>query len=182
MRESVSLVERAASFAKAAHESVGQRRKYTGEPYIVHPQSVASIVASVTDDENMICAAWLHDVVEDTPISLEEIRAEFGDDIANLVDGLTDVSKPEDGNRASRLEIDRNHTAATCPRTKSIKLADLIDNLTDIVDQASGFARRYIPEKEALLAVLREGDSRLISRVEEIIRTEKTKLDSKKSS
>ena len=92
----MTLIERAAQFAKDAHESINQRRKYSDQPYIVHPAAVAEIVASVTDDENMICAAWLHDVVEDTPVTLGEIKSAFGDDIANLVDGLTDVSKPED--------------------------------------------------------------------------------------
>ena len=79
-----SKIERAAEFAKAAHEGIDQRRKYTNEPYIVHPQLVAEIVSSVTDDEDMICAAWLHDVVEDTPVTLEEIRNEL-----NLADTLT---------------------------------------------------------------------------------------------
>ena len=173
----MTLIERAAQFAKDAHESINQRRKYSDQPYIVHPAAVAEIVASVTDDENMICAAWLHDVVEDTPVTLGEIKSAFGDDIANLVDGLTDVSKPEDGNRATRLEIDRNHTAQTCARTKTVKLADLIDNLTDITVDAPGFARKYLPEKEQLLSVLREGNSQLVVKVEEIIRTEKSKLD-----
>ena len=67
------IISRAARFAKAAHESIDQRRKYSGEPYIVHPKAVAAIVATVTRDEHMISAAWLHDVVEDT---LEELLPE----------------------------------------------------------------------------------------------------------
>ena len=172
----MSKIQRTAEFAKTAHESIDQRRKYTNEPYIVHPEMVAEIVASVTDDENMICAAWLHDVVEDTPVTLAEIDAEFGDDVAHLVDGLTNVSKPEDGNRETRVAIDRNHTAGTDSRTKTIKLADLIANLDGIVDQNARFARKYIAEKELLLAVLRDGHAKLVERVGEIIQLEREKL------
>ncbi len=169
-------IEQAADFAKAAHESIDQRRKYTNEPYIVHPARVAEIVASVTDDESMICAAWLHDVVEDTPITLTDIRNRFGDDVAHLVDGLTNVSKPEDGNRQTRVAIDRNHSAGTDSRTKTIKLADLIANLDGVVEQNAGFARKYLAEKELLLAVLGDGHPKLVERVGEIIQLEREKL------
>lgn len=172
----MSKTERAAAFAKAAHESIDQRRKYTNEPYIVHPAKVAQIVSSVTDDENMVCAAWLHDVVEDTAVTLAEIEQEFGDDVALLVDGLTNVSKIEDGNRETRVAIDRRHTQGTDARTKTIKLADLIANLDGIVDQSPKFARTYLAEKEQLVAVLREGDSKLVGQVEQIIDMEREKL------
>ena len=172
----MSKIPRAAEFAKTAHESINQRRKYTNEPYIVHPEMVAGIVASVTDDENMICAAWLHDVVEDTPVTLAEINAEFGDDVAHLVDGLTNVSKLEDGNRETRVAIDREHTAATDSRTKTIKLADLIANLDGVADENARFARKYLTEKEMLLTVLGDGHSELVQRVGEIIRVERQKL------
>ena len=65
------VVSRAAAFAKAAHESIDQRRKYSNAPYIVHPEAVARTVSSVTDDVATIAAAWLHDVVEDTPVTIE---------------------------------------------------------------------------------------------------------------
>lgn len=76
----MSKIERAATYAQAAHESTNQRRKYTDEPHIVHPAEVAEIVSNVTDDENMICAAWLHDVVENTDLSRSDTKTEFGDD------------------------------------------------------------------------------------------------------
>jgi len=172
----MNKIERAAQFAKSAHESIDQRRKYTNEPYIVHPALVAKTVAAVTDDQNMICAAWLHDVVEDTPTTLSDIKTEFGQDVAQLVDGLTNVSKLEDGNRAVRVAIDREHTAGTDSRTKTIKLADLIANLDGIVDQNPGFARKYLAEKELLLTVLGDGHPNLIKQVSEIIQAERTKL------
>ena len=86
------LVEKALQFATAAHE--GQVRKYTGEPYINHPVEVMRIVKTVSDDPAMHAAALLHDVVEDTDVTIEDIVREFGDDVAQLVDDLTDVSKP----------------------------------------------------------------------------------------
>lgn len=72
------LIKKARSYAKQAHEEVQQRRKYTGDPYIVHPAAVANLVSTVTSDVEMICAAWLHDVVEDTSKTLDDIEQEFG--------------------------------------------------------------------------------------------------------
>ena len=68
-------------------------------------------VATVKHTPEMICAAYLHDVVEDTDVTIDEIEREFGDTVANLVYWLTDISKPEDGNRAARKEIDAVHYA-----------------------------------------------------------------------
>ena len=68
------------------------------------------------------------DVVEDTPVSIKDIEDVFGPRVAALVSDLTDVSKPEDGNRATRKELDRQHTAKASPDAKTVKLADLISN------------------------------------------------------
>lgn len=65
--------------------------------------------------QEMIAAAYLHDVVEDTPVSIHEIREEIGPEVSELVDWLTDVSKPEDGNRRVRKELDRQHLAKAPP-------------------------------------------------------------------
>ena len=81
-------LEKALSYSIEAHKL--QFRK-SGEPYIIHPILVASIVASITDDESMAIAALLHDVVEDTEISIEDIEALFGKDVAHLVSGLTKI-------------------------------------------------------------------------------------------
>jgi (p)ppGpp synthase/HD superfamily hydrolase len=156
-----TLEERARAFATAAHERVGQKRKYTGEPYITHPAAVVELVSSVPHDEPMVAAAWLHDTLEDTGVSLEELRAAFGDQVADLVVELTDVSRPEDGNRAQRKAKDLAHTATTSPRAKTIKLADLIDNVRSINERDPAFAVVYLAEKRALLEVLREGDPTL---------------------
>ena len=156
-----ALVMAAFRFARDAHESVGQCRKYTGEPYIVHPLAVAILVRSVPHTTAMLAAALLHDVVEDTPVTLHEIASRFGAETAELVDWLTDVSRPEDGNRATRKHLDLLHTAKASPAAKTIKLADLIDNTKSISAHDPGFWQRYRKEKRALLKVLHEGDPAL---------------------
>ncbi len=152
------LVRRAYAFAKAAHEAVGQLRKYTSDPYIVHPTEVADIVQTVAHTEVMVAAALLHDTVEDTDATMDEIRRLFGHEVADLVEMLTDVSVPPDGNRATRKAIDRAHTARASAAGKTIKLADLISNTQSIVANDPGFARIYLREKASLMDVLREGD------------------------
>lgn len=155
------LVQRAARYATQAHRRIDHRRKYSGQPYQVHLEAVATLVASVTDDPETIAAAWLHDTVEDTPATLEDIEAEFGPAVAELVEELTDISRPGDGNRAQRKELDRRHLALASPRAKTVKLADLIDNCRDIVGHDPGFARIYLGEMQALLPVLKAGDPEL---------------------
>ena len=174
------VVTKAAAFAKAAHESIDQRRKYSNEPYIVHPQAVAETVATVTDDPATIAAAWLHDVVEDTPISIDEIKTEFGADIAGLVADLTDVSKPTDGNRNERKAIDREHTAKADVRAKTVKLADVINNLNDLVRQDPKFAVTYLAEKELLLKVLTDGNPTLFKQAEQVIAESKRILGARR--
>ncbi|MDF1880933.1 bifunctional (p)ppGpp synthetase/guanosine-3',5'-bis(diphosphate) 3'-pyrophosphohydrolase [Sulfurimonas sp. MAG313] len=88
-----TLVKKALVFAEEAH--LGQTRK-SGEPYIVHPILVASIVSSISEDEAMVIAALLHDVVEDTDHNIEIISKEFGEDVAHLVQGLTKIDKMRD--------------------------------------------------------------------------------------
>ncbi len=175
------VVTKAAQFARDAHASIDQRRKYTYVPYIVHPEAVAKTVASITEDQAMIAAAWLHDVVEDTPVTIEQIEAEFGSDITSLVADLTDVALKSDGNRAKRVAIDRDHTSAAQPRAKTVKLADLIDNLSNIVSEAPDFAPQYVGEKEELMKVLTEGEPALYERVQKIIRDAKRAIAKLKS-
>lgn len=153
---------KAKEFATKCHENINQKRKYTGEPYINHPASVVEIVRSVPNHtEAMLCAAWLHDTVEDTGVSLEEIQSEFGEEVATLVEMLTDVSKPSDGNRAKRKELDRLHIANASAEAKTIKLADLIDNTSSICEHDEDFAKIYLAEKLLLLEVLKEGNQTL---------------------
>ena len=162
-------VERARVFATAAHAAVKQVRKYTFEPYIVHPTEVASIVASVPHTNEMLAAAWLHDTVEDTGVSIVDIQVEFGNEVASLVGWLTDVSTPEQGNRAVRKAIDREHTAMAPAAAQTVKLADLIANSRSIMAHDPAFARVYLEEKRMLLEVLTRGDATLMAQARSIV-------------
>lgn len=86
-------LQKALDYSKSAHEN--QFRK-SGEPYVIHPILVAGIVSSITNDESMAIAALLHDVVEDTIISIEEVKELFGSDVAHLVEGLTKIDTIRD--------------------------------------------------------------------------------------
>ena len=87
-------LEIAIDFATHAHE--GQKRK-SGEPYIIHPLAVAGILIECTMDIDTVLAGVLHDTVEDTDMTLEEIENQFGDDVAFLVDGVTKVGRARAG-------------------------------------------------------------------------------------
>lgn len=90
--EDISLIKKAYEFARRHHD--GQERS-SGEPYIVHPLEVALILSDLELDIATIVAGLLHDVVEDTSVSLQQIEQEFGSEIANLVDGVTKLGKLE---------------------------------------------------------------------------------------
>ena len=165
----MNIAEKAKVFAIAAHAAVNQKRKYTGDDYHVHPINVAHMVESVSDDIEMMAAAYLHDVVEDTAVTVELIEVMFGSNIAALVDGLTDKSKPSDGNRAVRKAIDSDNLARQCPNVKTIKLADLIDNSSSIALHDPGFAKVYMREKRDLLEVLGDGDKKLLRIAKKIV-------------
>jgi len=166
----MDIVQKAQVYAMAAHASVKQLRKYTNEPYIVHPMEVARIVATVPGaTKDMLAAAILHDVIEDTGCTFTDIHMAFGIDIAGMVSWLTDVSKPEDGNRAARKAIDLAHTAQAPANVKTIKLADIISNCKSITQHDPNFAKIYLEEKRAQLEVLTEGDPGLLARAREIV-------------
>ena len=163
-----NIIRVARIFAENAHKK--QVRKYNSEPYINHPVDVAILVNSVKHDNNMLAAALLHDVVEDTHYTISDISKEFGCDVADLVENLTDISVPLDGNRKVRKEIDRIHTSLSSNRAKTIKIADLIDNSKSILKHDLKFAIVYMAEKKALLNVLIGGDSLLLKIANSIVR------------
>lgn len=151
-----TLIDRARVFAEAKHSA--QKRKYTGEPYYNHLHEVATLVQAFGGTDEQIAAAYLHDTVEDQGVKLEDLRAHFGNEVAHLVYWLTDQSKPEDGNRAARKEIDREHTRLASPEAKSVKLADLISNTMSIGRRDPGFAKVYFDEKVKLMEHLADAD------------------------
>ena len=158
------LVRRAERYATEVHARINHLRKYTKQPYQVHLKAVADRVATVTGDEEVIAAAWLHDTVEDTPATHQDIEREFGPRVAHLVYELTDVSRPSDGNRSMRKKIDREHLSLASAEAKTVKLADLIDNCEDICRNDERFGRVFVAEMAELLPVLRGGDARLLKK------------------
>jgi len=163
----MNKIDKAIIFAAKAHS--GQKRKYSGIPYITHPLAVMEIVSTVEHDIDMLIAAILHDTVEDTEITIGDIALEFGNFIAFLVDVLTDISKPSDGNRAVRKKIDRLRLAKAMPRVKTIKLADLIHNSESISKCDPEFSKVYMAEKKLLLGALIGGDENLMKIATKIV-------------
>ncbi|MBR3094904.1 MAG: bifunctional (p)ppGpp synthetase/guanosine-3',5'-bis(diphosphate) 3'-pyrophosphohydrolase, partial [Clostridia bacterium] len=86
----ITRITQAYVFARNAHE--GQLRR-SGEPYIIHPVAVAQILAEMGMDGDSICAALLHDVVEDTPVTDQQVKASFGESVEQLVDGVTKIGQ-----------------------------------------------------------------------------------------
>lgn len=160
------LVLAADAFAAERH---WQQRKYTNEPYIIHPRAVMNTVRSVAHTEEMLAAALLHDTVEDCGVTESELEARFGPLVSMYVMMLSDVSRPEDGNRAVRKHIDKLHVWRASPAAKTIKLADLLDNTESIVKHDPGFAVLYMQEKRDVLPGLIEGDRLLFAKAQRII-------------
>jgi guanosine-3',5'-bis(diphosphate) 3'-pyrophosphohydrolase len=166
------LPYRALIFATKAHDSINQRRKYSGAPYIVHPIEVASIVASVLHSEEQLVVAYLHDVIEDVyperpEFSPERIQREFGEGNYGGVDALTDKFTKEaypELNRKARKVREAERLGGVEPKWKTVKLADLIANTGSIVENDKGFARTYLREKREMLHFLKGGDGYLLER------------------
>ncbi|PZR52729.1 GTP pyrophosphokinase [Xylanimonas oleitrophica] len=125
-KSDLSVIERAYAVAERAHR--GQLRK-SGDPYITHPVAVSTILAELGFEGTTIAAALLHDTVEDTDYSLEQLRADFGDDVALLVDGVTKLDKVKYGD-AAQAETVRKMVVAMAKdiRVLVIKLADRLHN------------------------------------------------------
>ncbi len=147
----------------------GQLRKYTHEPYHVHPFEVAQILASIGAGEDVQIAGLLHDVIEDCAVTKAEIAALFGDRVADLVDMVSDVSRPEDGNRKVRKAMDRDHLARADADGQTIKLADLISNSKSIAEHDPCFAKVYMAEIRDLLRVLTRGHAGLYDQASRIV-------------
>lgn len=166
-----SLSARAQRFAMDKHASIRHLRKYTGDPYSVHLAAVARSVAKVENaTESMVAAAWLHDVLEDvSSVTRNEIEAEFGSDVASLVVQLTDVSRPADGNRSARKARDRDQLAQASSEAQTIKLADLLDNASDILAYDHAFGPVFLKEMDNLLPVLTKGDVNLLTQARQCL-------------
>jgi (p)ppGpp synthase/HD superfamily hydrolase len=155
----------AAKFAKKAHE--GQTRRYSGAPYIVHPAHVAATVCTLDDaTDDMIVAAWLHDVLEDTDVPPEDIRNEFGDRVLKLVQELTNPSKGSKEPRRVRKQMDIDHLKGVSKEAKQIKLADRLENLYDLEGADDDFPALYAKESRALIEAIGDADEGLRVQIE----------------
>ena len=161
------ILDRAIAYATLAHK--GQKRKYTGTPYIGHPLEVMGIVRTVPHTTEMLMAAVLHDTVEDTAATLDDIDKQFGKVVRSLVSDLTDISDPEDGNRAFRKAKDRKHSVNASAQAQTIKYADLIANSESIMKHDPGFAKVYMQEKKLLLDGMTKGNATLRNHAMKIV-------------
>lgn len=147
------IVEMAAQFAFQKHN--GQTRRITGEPYFTHVAEVAAAVGALGAPPPVIAAALLHDVIEDTDTTADELREMFGDEVTALVLEVTGVSKREDGNRAVRKRIDLEHYRQASFWGKTIKVCDRSHNAQDIaVNDPAFWASAYRRETVELVVAL----------------------------
>ncbi len=161
------ILDKAIAYATLAHK--GQKRKYTGAPYIGHPIEVMGIVRTVPHTTEMLMAAVLHDTVEDTAATLDDIDKQFGSVVKSLVSDLTDISDPEDGNRAFRKAKDREHSVSASAQAQTIKYADLIANSESIMKHDPSFAKVYMQEKKLLLDGMTKGNQTLRNHAMKIV-------------
>lgn len=154
----IQYFSKAVFIAAAAHDHVKQKRKYTGEDYIHHPLEVVQILREhgITDDE-ILSAAVLHDVIEDTKVNIDDLHNVFlSDRIIRLVFQLTE---PEHvGNRAARKAAEVVRLGLISEDAQTIKYADLISNTRSIVKYDRDFAKVYLVEKWRALKAMTDGD------------------------
>lgn len=173
-----NIIEKLKTYATDAHE--GQQRKYTPEPYIVHPVRVMEICRKRTGDTAILAAALLHDVLEDTPVTKgqmgEFLRSVMDHETAartlRMVVELTDVYVKQaypQYNRRRRKDLERQRIAKTSSDSQTVKYADIIDNCREIVRHDRDFARVFLHECRATLKTIQDGDRQLFEEARTIV-------------
>ena len=128
-----ALLDRAIMFAVKAH--AGTERRGKGFPYIVHPMEAVAIAATITSDQEILAAAALHDTVEDTDVTIDQIRCEFGERVASLVKAETDVvfeNRPEEESWHDRKQAAIDRLAAAPRDAKIVAIGDKLSNMRAI--------------------------------------------------
>lgn len=157
----------AKNLAHYHHTAIDQRRKYTFEPYIVHPAAVAKILSSVTSDLDIIAAGWLHDTLEDTDCTELEIVTATSKHVLDMVKELTDPV--QEGNRKERHLKNCIRLGSASADVKTVKLADSFHNVKDIMKNDPKFGVVYVEEKKLLLPYLEGGNRILFSELKNIL-------------
>lgn len=160
------IVLKAVEFGVRKHGK--QVRKFTGEPYFCHCTRVARKIAQCGFGDFTVTAALLHDTLEDTDTTIEELREQFGSVVADYVWWLT---KPplDRGNRELRKRMDRERLSRAPMEAKSIKVADILDNAPGFIANDSEFAPRYAAESRALIASLHGAHSALLTELDAML-------------
>ncbi|WP_212745037.1 HD domain-containing protein [Hydrogenophaga sp. 2FB] len=164
MAISGALEWEAEMFAERRHGAINQRMKYTDEPYMAHLRAVVLELETVEHTPYMKAATWLHDTIEDTGTRIEEILSDFGIEVCALVSEVTNVSKPEDGNRAARKAKDLAHLKKATARGQTLKVCDVLVNTRTLVDLDPAFAAIRLPECLELVTALVKADPVLRAR------------------
>lgn len=149
----MSMIMAAARLARAAHD--GQFRKYNGRPYVEHPARVAARTALLPGaTEEMVAAAFLHDVLEDTSVTPGQIASATNPQVVELVAWLTNPSKGMKLPREARKAMDREHLSKAPREAKLIKLLDRVDNLREMQGAPDDFRTLYARESLLLLEAI----------------------------
>ena len=161
------LVEKACEFATNAHQ--GQKRKFIGTPYINHALEVMEILNTITNDQDLLAAAVLHDTIEDTHVTKEDIEKEFGVKIASIVVELTNVRQDKNASRETKKTNDAQRLSQVSKEAQTIKFADMISNGKDVHINNPEFAKTYLKEMGDKLKLMNKGDKKLRKRVQKIL-------------